>query len=124
MSSKNSQEHQIEKSAHLILSIDLEDYKVKNLVKSIAYLLADKFLADGDKKTAICDALGGKMNAVFNYGKRQKDEGIKEGKKEGIAEYMIKEGKTDQEIQKETGLTPEEIQKLKFKRNQIPIPEI
>jgi hypothetical protein len=37
---------------------------------------------------------------------------------------MIKEGKTDQEIQKETGLAPEEIQKLKFKRNQIPIPEI
>jgi LysM repeat protein len=63
------------------------------------------------------------MNAIYDYGKRQKEKGKKEVMKK-MAKYMIKEGKTDQEIQKETGLTPEEIQKLKFKRNQIPIPEI
>ena len=66
MDSVNTQEQQIEKSISLILSIDLEKIKVKNLVKSIAYLLADKFLEDGDKKTAICDALGGKMNAIYD----------------------------------------------------------
>ncbi|MBQ6628955.1 MAG: hypothetical protein IJH65_09085 [Methanobrevibacter sp.] len=72
MGSVNTQEQQIEKSVKLILSIDLEKNKVKNLVKSIAYLLADKFLEDGDKKTAICDALGGKMSAIYDYGQRQK----------------------------------------------------
>lgn len=60
MSSKNTQEEQIEKSVNLILSINLDNYKVKNLVKSIAYLLADKFLEDGEHKTILCDALGGK----------------------------------------------------------------
>ena len=122
MGSVNSQEQQIEKSVKLILSIDLEENKVKNLVKSIAYLLADKFLEDGDKKTAICDALGGKMSAIYDYGQRQKDKGIKEGIKEGkdatlkkMAKYMIKEGKTNEEIQKETELTLEEIQKIRDK---------
>ncbi|AMD16572.1 hypothetical protein TL18_00090 [Methanobrevibacter sp. YE315] len=38
MSSKNTQEEQIEKSVNLILSINLDNYKVNNLVKSIAYL--------------------------------------------------------------------------------------
>ena len=78
--------------------------------------MTDKFLEDGDKKTAICDALGGKMSAIYDYGQRQKDEGIKEGIKEGnkkMAEYMIKEGKTNEEIQKETELTLEEIQKIR-----------
>ncbi len=116
MGSVNTQEQQIEKSVKLILSIDLEKNKVKNLVKSIAYLLADKFLEDGDKKTAICDALGGKMSAIYDYGQRQKDEGIKEGKDVALkkmAKYMIKEGKTNEEIQKETELTLEEIQKIR-----------
>jgi len=122
MSSVKTQEQQIEKSANLILSIDLEKNKVKNLVKSIAYLLADKFLEDGDKKTAICDALGGKMSAIYDYGQRQKDEGIKEGIKEGkeetfkkMAKYMIKKGESNKEIQKETQLSIEEIEKLREK---------
>ena len=59
------------------------------------------------------------MSAIYDYGQRQKNEGIKEGKKEGkkegIAEYMIKEGKTNEEIQKETKLTIKEIQKLRNK---------
>ena len=112
MGSKNTQEHQIEKSVNLILSIDLEKNKVKNLVKSVAYLLADKFLEDGDKKTAISNALGGKMSGVYDYGQRQKDEGIKEGMKEGIKimiEYMINEGKNNEEIKKETEKRSKEI---------------
>lgn len=128
MNSVNTQEQQIEKSISLILSIDLEKIKVKNLVKSIAYLLADKFLEDGDKKTAICDALGGKMNAIYNYGQRReeegkeegieigKEEGIEIGKKEGnkkLAKYMIKDGKNNEEIQKETELSLEEIEKIR-----------
>ncbi len=120
MDSVNTQEQQIEKSISLILSIDLEKIKVKNLVKSIAYLLADKFLEDGDKKTAICDALGGKMNAIYNYGQRReeegKEEGIEIGKKEGnkkLAKYMIKDGKNNEEIQKETELSLEEIEKIR-----------
>ena len=56
------------------------------------------------------------MSAIYDYGQRQKDEGIKEGIKEGnkkIAKYMIKEGKTNEEIQKETELTRKEIQKIR-----------
>ena len=56
------------------------------------------------------------MSAVYDYGQRQKDAGIKEGKKEGIekmAKYMIKEGKTNEEIQKETELPLTEIQKIR-----------
>lgn len=116
MGSKNKQAEQIEKSVNLILSIDLEKYKVKNLVKSVAYLLADKFLEDGEKKTIICDALGGKMSAVYDYGQRQKEKGIKEGIKETsekMAVYMIKKGESDEEIQKETNLTLEEIKKIR-----------
>ena len=108
MGSKNTQEHQIEKSVNLILSIDLEKNKVKNLVKSVAYLLADKFLEDGDKKTAISNALGGKMSGVYDYGQRQKDEGMKEGIKIMI-EYMINEGKNNEEIKKETEKRSKEI---------------
>ena len=114
MGSENTQEHQIEKSVDLILSIDLEKFKVKNLVKSIAYLLTDKFLEDGDKKTAICNALGGKMSAIYDYGQRQKEDGIKESM-EKMAKYMIKEGKNNEEIQKETELTLEEIEKIRNK---------
>ena len=114
MGSKNTQEQQIEKSVNLILSMNLEQFKVKNIVKSIAYLLADKFLEDGDKKTTICDALGGKMSAIYDYGQRQKNEGIKEGN-EKLVKYMIKEGKTNEEIQKETDLTLEEIEKIRDK---------
>jgi hypothetical protein len=116
MGSVNSQEHQIEESVNLILNIDLEKYKVKNLVKSIAYLLADKFLEDEEKKAVICDALGGKMSAIYDYGQRQKNEGIKEGIKEGkeiMVKYMIKEGKTNEEIRKETKLSIEEIEKIR-----------
>ena len=54
------------------------------------------------------------MSAIYDYGQRQKDEGIKEGKDatlKKMAKYMIKEGKTNEEIQKETELTLEEIQK-------------
>ena len=131
MGSENTQVEQIEKSVNLILSINLEDYKVKNLVKSIAYLLADKFLEDGEHKTILCDALGGKMNAVYDYGERRKQEGIiegmKEGKKEGMKEgrkegsekmalYMIKKGESDEEIQKETELSLDEIKALRKKQ--------
>jgi hypothetical protein len=124
MDSEDTPENQIEKSVNLILSIDLEKYTVKNLVKSISYLLTDKFLEDGDKKTAICDALGGKMSAIYDYGKRCEEEGKKIGKEEGkrigkeegnkkMAKYMIKEGKSNEEIQKETQLTLDEIEKLR-----------
>ena len=119
MGSENTQVEQIEKSVNLILSINLEDYKVKNLVKSIAYLLADKFLEDGEHKTILCDALGGKMNAVYDYGERRKQEGIIEGMKEGsekMALYMIKKGESDEEIQKETELSLDEIKALRKKQ--------
>ena len=36
------------------------------------------------------------MSAIYDYGQRQKDEGIKEGIKK-MAEYMIKEGKSNEE---------------------------
>ena len=48
--------------------------KIKNLIKSVAHLIVDKFLEDSDKKTAICDAVGGKINAVYDL---EKEEGIK-----------------------------------------------
>ena len=56
------------------------------------------------------------MSAIYDYGQRQKDEGIKEGIKEGykkMVKYMIKEGKSNEEIQKETELTLEEIEKIR-----------
>lgn len=60
----------------------------------------------------------GKMSAIYDYGQRQKDEGIKEGKKETfkkMAKYMIKKGESNEEIQKETQLSIEEIEKLREK---------
>ena len=116
MGSENSIETQIEKSVNLILNIDLEQYEIRNLVKSVAYLLADKFLEESDKKTAICDALGGKMNAVYNYGERRKEEGIKEGIKEenkNIAIKMLKNNEDIEKIKKYTNITDKEITQLK-----------
>ena len=105
-------------------------------------MLVDKFLEDGDKKTAICDALGGKMNAVYDYGQRRKEEGIEEGKiegkkegiKEGIIEgkkegkiegikeenekiaiEMIKNNEDEEKIKKYTRLNDRQINKLKEK---------
>lgn len=66
----------------------LNPTEIRSIVRSIAYLLTDKFLEDGEKKTILCDALGGKMSAIYDYGQRQKDEGIKEGIKEGMKEGM------------------------------------
>ena len=60
----------------------------------------------------------GKMSAIYDYGQRQKDEGIKEGKEETfkkMAKYMIKKGESNEEIQKETQLSIEEIEKLREK---------
>ena len=120
MGSKNSRETQIEKSVKLILNIDLEKYEIKNLIKSVAYLLADKFLEDSDKKTVICDALGGKMNAVYDYGERRKEEGIKEGIKEGkeeenkkIAIKMLKNNEDMEKIKEYIDISEDEIIKLK-----------
>ena len=56
------------------------------------------------------------MSAIYDYGQRQKEDGIKEGKqeeKEKFAKYLIKEGKNNEEIQKETELTLEEIEKIR-----------
>ena len=52
------------------------------------------------------------MSAIYDYGQRQKDEGIKEGIKK-MAEYMIKEGKSNEEIHEETELPFEEIEKIR-----------
>lgn len=122
MGSKNSREIQIERSVDLILNLDLEQFEIKNLVKSVAYLLTDKFLEDGEKKTAICDALGGKMSAVYDYGQRRKEEGKKEGIKEGIKEEnekiamkMLTNGENEEKIKKYTNITDEKIKELKNK---------
>ena len=59
------------------------------------------------------------MNAVYDYGERRKQEGIKEGIKEGsekMALYMIKKGESDEEIQKETELSLDEIKALRKKQ--------
>ena len=72
------------------------------------------------------------MSAIYDYGKRREEEGKKIGKEEGkrigkeegkrigkeegnkkMAKYMIKEGKSNEEIQKETQLTIDEIEKLR-----------
>ncbi len=52
------------------------------------------------------------MSAIYDYGQRQKEEGIKEGSKK-MVEYMINEGKSNEEIEKETELTIKEIQKIR-----------
>ncbi|WP_298499037.1 hypothetical protein [uncultured Methanobrevibacter sp.] len=62
------------------------------------------------------------MNAVYDYGQRQKKEGKIEGKKEiceKMAIYMIKNGETDEKIQKETELTPEEIKKIRNEQKNV-----
>ncbi|MBQ6512825.1 hypothetical protein [Methanobrevibacter sp.] len=79
-------------------------------------MLADKFLEDGDKKTVICDALGGKMNAVYDYGERRKEEGIKEGKEEEnkkIAIKMLKNNEDMEKIKEYIDISEDEIIKLK-----------
>ena len=83
------------------------------------------------------------MNALYDYGERKKQEGIKEGRKKGMIEgikegmiegikegrkeglkeyskkmalYMIKQGESDEEIQKETELSLDEIKTLRKKQ--------
>ena len=87
------------------------------------------------------------MSALYDYGERKKQEGIKEGMIEGIKEgmiegmiegikegikegrkevlkeyskkmalYMIKKGESDEEIQKETELSLDEIKALRKKQ--------
>ena len=73
------------------------------------------------------------MSALYDYGERKKQEGIKEGMIEGIKEgrkeglkvyskkmalYMIKKGESDEEIQKETELSLDEIKTLRKKQFQ------
>ena len=64
------------------------------------------------------------MSAIYDYGQRREEEGIEIGKEEGIeigkkegnkkmAKYMIKNGETNEEIQKETELSLEEIEKIR-----------
>ena len=55
----------------------------------------------------------GQLKSIYEYGQRKLEEGRKEGIKEGTALYMIKEGKSNEEIQKETKLSIEEIEKLR-----------
>ena len=79
------------------------------------------------------------MNALYDYGERKKQEGIKEGRIKGIKEamiegikegrkeglkvyskkmalYMIKKGESDEEIKKETELSLDEIKALRKKQ--------
>ena len=54
----------------------------------------------------------GVPKSIYEYGQRQR----RLGKKIGLSmliEYMIKEGKTNEEIQKETELPLEEIEKIR-----------
>ena len=70
------------------------------------------------------------MSALYDYGERKKQEGIKEGRIKGIKEgrkeglkvyskkmalYMIKTGESDEEIHKETELSLDEIKALRKK---------
>ena len=54
------------------------------------------------------------MSAIYDYGQRQKDEGKKETFKK-MAKYMIKKSESNEEIQKETQLSLEEIEKIRKK---------
>ena len=52
------------------------------------------------------------MSAIYDYGERKRKKGYKIGYKI-FAKYMIKEGKPNEEIQKETELSLEEIEKIR-----------
>lgn len=73
-------------------------------------------MEDKEKKKVINDALGEKMNAVYNYGERRKEEGIKEGIKEekkDTAIKMIEDNQNNAKIKEYTELDDNTINQIR-----------
>ena len=117
MGSKNTIEKQIEKSVNIIMKLNIiKENNIMNIISSVAYLLVDKFIENEEKKKVIGDALGDKMNAVYEYGQRRREEGIKEGKeeeREEMAMIMIKDGQNNNLIKKYTKLNDKKINQIR-----------
>ena len=59
----------------------------------------------------LCDALGGRMSLIYEYGERKEADGRKEGSRE-ILQCWLDSGDSLDEISKKTGKSIEELEDI------------
>ncbi|MBE6505702.1 MAG: hypothetical protein E7Z73_08220, partial [Methanobrevibacter millerae] len=84
-------EENIQRVLKILFTLDELHPSTKSLCYAVLWLLIDKFLGETPLKNLLLDKLGGKMSAVYDYGQRKEQNGIKKGMKEGMEKGM-KEG--------------------------------
>lgn len=98
-----------------LLQVENISQSLKNLSYGIEWLIVDKFVEDKENRNILCDVLGERMSLIYEYGERReqkgKDDGIKEGMKELINDF-IKSGTTLEEISQKTGKSIQELEEI------------
>ena len=108
-------EENIQRVLKILFTLGELHPSTKSLCYAVLWLLIDKFLGETPLKNLLLDKLGGKMSAVYDYGQRKEQNGIKKGIKKGIKDVVLKlyeNGMGIDEISKKTGIDVEEIEKM------------
>ena len=89
---KENIEKNIKRVVNILIQLQRYQPSDLHLARAILWLAADKYIEDEELRILIQDLLGDKMSAVYEYGERKEQNGIKKGiekgKKEGIKEGM------------------------------------
>ena len=108
-------EKYISKIVQNLLQVDNVPQSIKNLAYGIEWLIVDKFVENEEYRNILCDVLGERMSLIYEYGERReqkgKDDGIKEGMKELLNDF-INSGITLKEISQKTGKSMKELEKI------------
>ena len=108
-------EKYIKRIVQNLLQVENISQSLKNLSYGIEWLIVDKFVEDKENRNILCDVLGERMSLIYEYGERReqkgKDDGIKEGMKELINDF-IKSGTTLEEISQKTGKSIQELEEI------------
>ena len=108
-------EENIQRVLKILFTLGELHPSTKSLCYAVLWLLIDKFLGETPLKNLLLDKLGGKMSAVYDYGQRKEQNGIKKGIKKGIKDVVLKlyeNGMGIDEISKNTGIDVGEIEKM------------
>lgn len=104
-------EKYIKRVVHNLLQVTTATDSVKNLAYGVEWLIVDKFVDDEECRNILCDALGGRMSLIYEYGERREERGRTEGMKTILSSW-IDSGESLSEISKKTGKSIRELEEI------------
>ena len=115
----NDMEKYIKRVVHNLIQLRNASDSIINLAFGVEWLIVDKFVKNKEDRNIFCDALGGRMTLIYEYGERREKDGKKEGRKEGRKEgfrdlllCLVNSGDCLSDISKKTGKSVEELEDI------------